>query len=125
MTKSERNNLRKLLKEAVFERDGHRCVRCGSTKRLSPSHIYPKGKYRKLEFEPTNILTLCYACHLHFWHKNPVEAWEWLKDYMPKEDLDWLKLRTQVVDKKPMDYNLLKIYLAKGHFALSKGTLCP
>jgi|SRR6185312_10298482 len=84
---------RKLVREAdaevraeVFERDGNKCVRCGQMSypghTLSPSHVYPKGKYPRLRFLSINILTMCYGCHIHWWHKHPIEAAEWfLKTY--------------------------------------------
>jgi hypothetical protein len=95
-----------LLKDAevraeVFERDGNKCVRCQRTDTLAPSHVYPKGKYPRLRFMVINILTMCYGCHIHWWHKNPIEASEWflksfpdrarqlsfLKDTAPKVEL--------------------------------------
>ena len=71
------------VRERVFDRDGHACVRCGSTKSLSPSHVYPKGKYPRLRFLEINILTMCYADHIHWWHKNPIEATEWFLKTFP------------------------------------------
>lgn len=49
------------MRRAVFERDGHQCVRCGSTERLHADHIYPRwlGGLNLLE----NLQTLCAICN--------------------------------------------------------------
>jgi len=109
--KSIKRELDSLLCEICFARDKHRCIRCGRTDALAPSHIYPKGKYKRMRWEINNVKTLCYSCHIHFWHKNPIEAHEWLETAIPKERLDKLKLQAMYVDKSPIDYKLIKIYL--------------
>lgn len=75
------------------------------------SHIYPKGTYRRIEFEPENILPLCYACHIHWWHKNPLEAREWLATVVSSKVLNRLKMATLDRSKWSMDYKLTKLYL--------------
>ena len=110
MTKHEKKTLTKLASQTCQARDGHECLRCSKTTTLCASHIYPKGMHRKMEYDLDNLKTLCYRCHMHFWHRNPIEAWEWLQKTLPKKRLDRLKLRSQVIDKTPLDYNLLKLY---------------
>lgn len=89
-----------LVRDRCYERDGHRCVRCSGRSALTPSHVYPKGRYQNLRWLDINILTMCWPCHRYFWHDNPPEAMEWfeknwgdrlrllrtLKDTMPKPD---------------------------------------
>ena len=82
MTKAERKKLKKLLHQLVVVRD-KRCLKCGGTKRLSASHIYPKGSYPHLQWNPRNVKALCYFHHLHWWHKNPLEASAWYKKKYP------------------------------------------
>jgi hypothetical protein len=101
-----------ILREIVMKRDGAKCLRCGKTDRLQLSHIYPRGKYKLMALEPLNLKMLCVGCHLFWWHKSPIEAWEWLRDVMPKERLDWLKVMSQSYGKLP-DLNLLKIALTE------------
>ena len=48
------------LRELVFERDGHRCVACGSTEDLSIDHIYPWS--RGGPDDEANFQTLCRPC---------------------------------------------------------------
>lgn len=83
MTKTQRNKLKKLLHQLVVVRD-KQCLKCGSKKILHASHIYPKGTYKNVEFDPDNIKALCFRCHLMWWHKNPVEAGEWFRKTYPK-----------------------------------------
>ena len=48
------------LRLQVVERDGHKCVRCGGTTRLSAHHIDEHGP----DFDPANLETLCSPCHM-------------------------------------------------------------
>lgn len=48
------------IRQAVFARDSHRCVICGSTDTLQAHHL----TYRNLYHEPTSdLITLCRNCH--------------------------------------------------------------
>ena len=113
--KDEKKELKKEVKGLVHDvcllRDGGKCLRCGSTEGLCASHIYPKGKYKKMEFVLENVKTLCFACHIPWWHKNPIEAKEWLEENIDPERLGRLKLMTQYINKKPIDFKMIKIYL--------------
>jgi 5-methylcytosine-specific restriction endonuclease McrA len=75
--------LDKLIRAAVFERDGNKCVRCGAMQYLTPSHVYPKGTFGNLRYELDNLKTLCVPCH-RWWHMNPVEASDWWKKNWPE-----------------------------------------
>lgn len=83
MTRLERNKLKKLLHQLVVVRD-KKCLHCGAKKILHASHIFPKGRYKDVEWDPDNVKALCYRCHLHWWHKDPLEAGEWFKTTYPK-----------------------------------------
>lgn len=111
LSKTQKEDLEKLLHQACVLRDGNKCLKCHKTKTLQASHIYPKGRYQKMRYVLDNVKTLCYACHMHFWHKNPIEANEWLRTVVSAERLEKLKLMSQYVDKTPFDYNLTKIFL--------------
>src|SRR5215469_6982076 len=73
----------KLIGNQVKERDHWKCVRCGSDKQLNAAHVLPKGAHPRLRFEPENIITLCFSCHIVFWHRNPLEAKEWFDAAYP------------------------------------------
>ena len=110
MTKSEKKNIYKLLREYLILRDSERCLKCGKTEALALSHIYPKGTHRSMELESDNLKFLCYRCHITWWHKNPIEAHEWLATAIPKARLDRLKLMANTPHKVP-EYKLLKLWL--------------
>ena len=49
------------VKDAVWERDQHRCILCGSTQAMPNAHIVSRAQSgRGIE---TNIVTLCQKCH--------------------------------------------------------------
>ena len=107
MTKAQKTNLNKLVREYVVLRD-KMCLRCGKKDNLHASHIYPKGKYRKMQFDVENVKALCLACHLYWWHKNPLEAASWLKKVISKARLNRLKKQANAINKNKLDYNQLK-----------------
>lgn len=111
MTKTQKAEINGLLRQIIGKRDREACVRCGSQQRLQMSHIYPKGRYRRMEFDECNIKLLCAACHLFWWHKNPIEAHEWLHRALPKERLDRLKMLARDATPQRFDPKLHILYL--------------
>lgn len=108
MTKHERKELNKLIHQILELRD-KKCLRCGNPE-FQASHIYPKGTYRKLEFDSKNILALCYRCHIHWWHKDVKVAVKWFEQTFP--DLDkYLLLRSQTSGDGTRNYKTLKVFL--------------
>lgn len=65
-----------------------------------------------MEFDPENVKALCTSCHLYWWHKNPIEAHEWLKTVISKERYDRLRLSSNVT-KQVFDVKLHKIFLER------------
>lgn len=49
------------MRDSVFERDGGRCVECGSNKRLCADHIVPESKGGATALE--NLQTMCRPCN--------------------------------------------------------------
>tara|TARA_R100001463_G_scaffold136315_1_gene201403 strand:+ start:109 stop:480 length:372 start_codon:yes stop_codon:yes gene_type:complete len=107
MTKQQKSKLNKLVREYVILRD-KRCLRCGKTNNLHASHIYPKGKYRKMQFDVNNVKALCLGCHLYWWHKSPIEAKEWAEKTLGKRRLSRLKKQANTINKNKLDYKELK-----------------
>lgn len=66
-----------LFSEYIRKRD-KRCLRCGKTTSLQCAHIIGRRNHR-LRYDPQNAITLCYACHIHWAHKEPLEFVEWLE----------------------------------------------
>lgn len=112
MTRAQHEELRQLhawpvmlrANAAVFvEKVGKRtverwwgaCEHCHAVGWLQVSHIEPKGQYPHLRYDPENARALCWRCHMHWWHKNPREASEWIRQVMGETARDRLALRAR------------------------------
>lgn len=60
--------------QKIKERDGHKCVKCGSTDDLTIDHIIPLSRGGK--DEAINLQTLCFKCNLR---KGSRIEWGFLK----------------------------------------------
>ena len=107
MKKREKTILHKLVREYIIRRDKH-CLRCGKVENLHASHIYPRGKYPKMQFDVENVKALCLGCHLYWWHKHPLEASIWLKKTLSKDRLRYLKKQSNTINKIPWDFKEIK-----------------
>jgi 5-methylcytosine-specific restriction endonuclease McrA len=107
MKKAQRNKLHKLLREYVILRD-KKCLKCGKEKNLQTSHIYPRGKYPKMQFNLDNVKALCLGCHLYWWHKHPIDAHRWAEKTLGKALLSRLKKRANTINKEPWNYEDIK-----------------
>jgi hypothetical protein len=59
--KTKRPFISRHMRRAVYERDGHRCLNCGTSDDLSLDHIIPYSKGGPDTFE--NLRTLCRPCN--------------------------------------------------------------
>ena len=57
----ERQRLPEALREAVFARDGYRCVHCSTNRNLAVDHIRPLARGGSDRI--TNLQTLCRSCN--------------------------------------------------------------
>lgn len=64
-----------------------------------------------MELEPDNVKLLCKGCHLFWWHKNPLEARDWLASVIPRERLAKLLAMSLDNTKRPFDPKLHIILL--------------
>jgi hypothetical protein len=53
----------KAWRRAVFARDGHSCVLCGTKGEIQADHIKSYAQFPELRFELSNGRTLCVPCH--------------------------------------------------------------
>jgi 5-methylcytosine-specific restriction endonuclease McrA len=96
-----------LIKASVKKRDDHTCQKCGKQvegSNCQVSHVIPVSAGNALSFDPLNMKVLCMHDHLHWWHKNPIEATEWFKKKFPRR---WKYLeshRNDEVHWKEADY---------------------
>ena len=112
MKKNQRIKLHKLVREYVILRD-KKCLRCGKTNNLHASHIYPRGKYPRLQFNTDNVKALCLGCHLYWWHKHPIEAKDWAVKTLGRPRLNKLKKQANTVKVGNYVYEDIKHELEK------------
>ena len=110
--KSEKNKLHSLVRQYVIQRDKC-CLKCGKSDRLHASHIYPRGKYPKMQFNLENVKALCIGCHLYWWHKHPIDAREWAEKTLGKALLMRLKKQANKINKEPWNYKDIKHEIEK------------
>ena len=72
------------VRRTVFERDGHRCGKCGKAGRLEAHHLKPLHLHPDQDpYDLDGIETRCRACHIDE-HRRPVTpaevAWRALVD---------------------------------------------
>ena len=59
--RSKATDISRKVKETVWERDGHRCIFCGSPQAMPNAHYIPRS-HGGLGVEE-NIVTACMFCH--------------------------------------------------------------
>jgi len=60
--KNKKKKIPSNLRWEIFERDGYKCLECGSKRNLSIDHIIPEIKGGGIN--PGNLQTLCVKCNL-------------------------------------------------------------
>lgn len=78
-----------LAKKAAKLRDGNICQKCGKYvegANAHGSHVVPVSAGMKLRWDLQNIKTMCFHCHMNWWHKDPRKASEWFKEKFPERD---------------------------------------
>ncbi len=63
---------RKISRRALFARDGHRCVYCGSANKLTLDHVVPRSRGGTSVWE--NVVTSCAPCNLRKGNRLPEEV---------------------------------------------------
>ena len=73
-------------KKCVKYRDNYTCQKCNKYVEGSnchASHVLNVGTHKAFELDPENMKVLCGYCHLHWWHKDVLNATEWYKETFP------------------------------------------
>ena len=92
-----------LFSQIIRARD-KKCLRCSKTENLQCAHIFSRKNYATRWF-PQNAITLCYACHIFWGHKNPVDFTRFVENILGKETLDGVQsLSHQVIKHEPQWY---------------------
>jgi len=117
-SKSSRKGLKLKLDKAVIEiireRDKWTCQHCGKPVEKSNahvSHVIPRSHGDALRWDLTNLKLLCFHCHINWWHKNPLEAYEWFKSKFPKRYDYLMKKKEEVIkfNEQSLEELLLKL----------------
>lgn len=89
-----------LARDVVFQRDGHRCIRCQNPLSIQWAHVYSR-RFRCVRWDPENGMTLCAGCHF-FWHDRPTEAALWFVGSYP-DRAESLKKKVAEMEKPHRD----------------------
>lgn len=76
-----------------------RCEWCGTRDNLQCSHIISRT-VMALRCDERNAISLCYGCHLHKWHKEPLMAAEWFNSKFPGRYDTLILLKNETLGKK-------------------------
>lgn len=74
----------------IRQRDGNRCIRCGTHERLTCSHYWRRG-HSGTRFEPDNCLTLCVDCHAEWEHLKNRDYKDYMLEWLGRERYDELE----------------------------------
>lgn len=106
-----RKEVETLAKVKAKTRDKYICQHCGKKVEGSnahASHIVPVSHGNVLRFNPTNMICLCYHCHINWWHKNPMESADWFRAKFP-DTWEYLKVEKEKIVKFELeDYQRMK-----------------
>ena len=92
-----------VFKKFIRSRD-KKCLHCGCLENLQASHSIPISHGNRLRYDEKNVITLCYHCHLNWWHKNPIEAGEWFKNKFP-ENYEYIEM----VKNERVKFNIFEL----------------
>lgn len=107
--KTLKKSLDILWSQLVKMRD-RQCIRCGSSYRLQASHIFSRSQ-KSVRWDLDNGMSLCSGCHLFFWHKNPIEATEFIKNRLGEQKYEDLRLKARTIVK--IDRNFLETTMSE------------
>lgn len=75
---SIKKKLDKLFSEKV-RRIGF-CQHCGSNNNLQCAHIFSRRNL-SIRWDDENAVCLCYRCHIHWSHKEPIQFTKWVSQF--------------------------------------------
>lgn len=79
---------------SAFIRSHGSCEWCGAINdTLQCAHIFTRS-YNITRFDPLNALCLCAKCHFR-WHKEPIEAAEFAKEYLGIDVYEELRFKAK------------------------------
>jgi hypothetical protein len=100
----------------VVRKKSEACVVCGripkNCKDSQASHLLPKSVYPGLRYELDNVVHMCNDCHKNFWHKNPIEAYQWIIGKYPNRIGRLLEMKDKTT-YNIKEFNEKQIYFQK------------
>lgn len=101
-----------------------KCLRCGKETNLQDSHIVSR-KYQSTRWNLDNHIPLCVGCHLFWWHKEPTEAYPWIREKIGEAGINRLLALAKKHVEMPKEYleklvRELEIKCDKKNISLSK-----
>lgn len=98
----------KAKRDAIVERDLHKCVRCDAKKSLQVHHLYYNLSCNAWEYPDTALVTLCKSCHEKEHGVKPIKAAPevFVKAYLR----EWLAVKPGLTALE----NLILMYLMDG-----------
>lgn len=80
--------LDKITREKVFNRDGYKCVQCGSTQNLTLGHVFSR-RILRTRWDLRNVWCQCLACNLkHVYNQYPF--FKVIEEKLGKEEFEKL-----------------------------------
>jgi hypothetical protein len=108
-SKTELNRLCEKLWGHLIRSIGY-CEKCGKRETLQAAHVKPKGKFRgSLKWDLQNGICLCYGCHLHWAHKDPLGFTEWFLGKYPQRYV-FLSREARRINKLDYDRTILTLW---------------
>ena len=91
------------VRKIIYNRDGNKCYKCQSSKRLTFDHIKPKYKYHNHKID--NIITLCWDCNNDKFTKELLnEEFKTIQKYLSKVNEQFSTIEQEEMGKVITEY---------------------
>lgn len=98
-----------LWSKLIRTRDGFMCQKCGSlSKKVSAHHAFGR-RHRAVRWDIFNGVSLCYACHIHWAHRDPAGFTEWFVEFVGEDQYARLAEAHNDVYKPTIDDLLVEV----------------
>ena len=99
----------------IRDRDRN-CQKCGGIGGLQAAHIFSRGNLT-MRWDLKNGIALCYACHIHWGHRRPVEFTLWVIGRLGEDKFAALKKKSQNIydpSNFQQDFEKIKVEFETG-----------
>lgn len=96
-----------LVKQIVIERDGHKCIVCGTTQNLTPGHLFSRVAY-STRWDLDNVYAQCINCNFRH-ESDPYPMMESVKKIFSSDIVDIIHLK-YVTPHKFKTHELEELY---------------